>query len=401
MARLVADDGRPDLAGQRLGERGGDGVAERQFTGIACHADLGVRSEAIELGYFRRSGDPACGSDARALSRAHDGFDRGAVEPSHLSFLLHLGKEKAADHRREGAHLLDHGDACLLAPPVYHDLAAFGIHGRNDALARQGTAEFRRRGGADHDPHGSGVEPATRAVQVADSATDATRRAAYQLANQLRIESLAERGVEIHNSHFAGDGELFQPLERITAVQNKLLAAPQLYRASTHDVDARYDHRRTRIPRTARSALMPSTVSSPSWKTDAASTASAPAEKAAATCSRVPTPPEAMTGTRTAADTACSSSRSWPVRVPSRSQLVSRISPAPRRSPSRAHATASGRADSRPLSTRTSHRSTARRASIASTTHWQPKACASSVNNSGRRTAAVLTLTLSAPAESN
>src|SRR2546427_3625054 len=46
--------------------------------------------------------------------------------------------------------------ACLLAPPVYHDLAAFGIHGRNDALARQGTAEFRRRGGADHDPHGSG-----------------------------------------------------------------------------------------------------------------------------------------------------------------------------------------------------------------------------------------------------
>ena len=94
--------------------------------------------------------------------------------------------------------------------------------------------------------------------------TIAKRFAAYQLANQLRIGSLAECGVEIHNSHFAGDGELFQPLERITAVQDKLLAAPQLYRASTHDVDARYDHRRTRIPRTARSALMPSTVSSPS-----------------------------------------------------------------------------------------------------------------------------------------
>ena len=43
----------------------------------------------------------------------------------------------------------------------------------------------------------------------------------------------------------------------------------------------------------------------------------------------VPTPPEAITGTRTAPQTARSRSRSKPTPVPSRSMLVSRISPAP------------------------------------------------------------------------
>src|SRR6266481_4426398 len=57
--------------------------------------------------------------------------------------------------------------------------------------------------------------------------------------------------------------------------------------------------------------------------------------------SSVPTPPEAMTGTGTASDTARVSAMSKPDLVPSRSIEVSRISPAPRAAMRRAQATAS------------------------------------------------------------
>src|SRR5579883_711349 len=62
----------------------------------------------------------------------------------------------------------------------------------------------------------------------------------------------------------------------------------------------------------------------------AASTAAAcPARTPSTRWSSVPTPPEAMTGTRTASATARVSARSKPAWVPSRSIEVSRISPAP------------------------------------------------------------------------
>src|SRR5882762_4273358 len=44
----------------------------------------------------------------------------------------------------------EYGDARLRAPTVHHDFATFGVHSRDDALARQGAAEVRGRGGADH-----------------------------------------------------------------------------------------------------------------------------------------------------------------------------------------------------------------------------------------------------------
>src|SRR5213082_1089557 len=111
-------------------------------------------------------------------------------------------------------------------------------------------------------------------------------------------------------------------------------------------------------------------------------------------------PPEAITGTGTARTTARNSSRSGPARVPSRSQLVSKISPAPSPAPSSAHSTASARASTRPPRTSASQRSPLRRASMASTTHWQPNWAASSDRSAGRSMAAVFTLTLSAPAAS-
>ena len=79
---------------------------------------------------------------------------------------------------------------------------------------------------------------------------------------------------------------------------------------------------------------------------------------------------------------------------------VRRISPAPRSTLSRAHATASRPVAVRPPATYTSHPAAARFASMASTTHWSPKRVASSSTSPGRATAAELTDTLSAPASS-
>ena len=77
---------------------------------------------------------------------------------------------------------------------------------------------------------------------------------------------------------------------------------------------------------------------------------------------------------------------------------VSRISPACRRAPSAAQATASSPQGSRPPRTQTSQPAPARLASMASTTACAPRASASVVRRPGSRTAAVFTVTLSAPA---
>jgi hypothetical protein len=101
---------------------------------------------------------------------------------------------------------------------------------------------------------------------------------------------------------------------------------------------------------------------------------------------QVPTPPEAITGTSTASLTARVSARSKPDLVPSRSMLVSRISPAPRAPSRRAQVTASRPVFLRPPWLYTSHpgppgcpftqrcSSSARRrlASMATTMHWAP-----------------------------
>ena len=100
---------------------------------------------------------------------------------------------------------------------------------------------------------------------------------------------------------------------------------------------------------------------------------------------RDPQPPEATTGTRTASATARVRATSKPSFVPSRSMLVSRISPAPRSAPSRAHATASVPVGVRPPCTKTSQPPVpAARASMASTTACAPKRRASRSSRSGR-----------------
>src|SRR4029077_1042942 len=72
-----------------------------------------------------------------------------------------------------------------------------------------------------------------------------------------------------------------------------------------------WTHSLTSRPIAARSRFTPDTESSPKWKTDAASAASAPPVlRASYMCRAEPAPPEAITGSRTAELTARSSSRS-------------------------------------------------------------------------------------------
>src|SRR6185312_16907173 len=95
---------------------------------------------------------------------------------------------------------------------------------------------------------------------------------------------------------------------------------------------------RTLTPACWSSAFSARESVTPKWKMLAASAASArPAPNTSAKCCALPAPPDAMTGICTAALTAAVSSQSKPVRMPSVSMLVRRISPAPRCSASRAH----------------------------------------------------------------
>ena len=101
----------------------------------------------------------------------------------------------------------------------------------------------------------------------------------------------------------------------------------------------------------------------------------------------------------TSADTAPSNRVSYPERVPSRSQLVRTISPAPCDTVSPAQRTASIPVRFLPERVTTSQFAPpVPAASIATTAHWLPNLSAISPRSSGRETAAVLTAILSAPA---
>lgn len=107
-------------------------------------------------------------------------------------------------------------------------------------------------------------------------------------------------------------------------------------------------------------------------------------------CSYEPQPPAATTGIEIALETDRISSRSYPCIMPSRSTLVSRISPAPRSSTSPAHPTT--------LSERIP---TPDPASMDTTMAWLPNFFAASVIKSGRANALELMETLSAPQASS
>src|SRR6266567_367149 len=122
--------------------------------------------------------------------------------------------------------------------------------------------------------------------------------------------------------------------------------------------------------------------------------------------SRLPTPPEAMTGTGTLSAMACVSGRSNPCRVPSRSIDVSKISPAPSDTTSCAYSMASIPVELRPPWVKISQRSPpparlTRLASIATTMHCSPNFSAACLTNSRLETAAELIETLSAPYRSS
>src|SRR5665213_1728792 len=132
-------------------------------------------------------------------------------------------------------------------------------------------------------------------------------------------------------------------------------------------------------------------------------TAACPLRMPSTRWSRLPTPPEAITGTGMLSATALVSGMSNPWRVPSRSIEVSRISPAPSETTSWAYSMASIPVELRPPWVKISQRSPPppRLASMATTMHCSPNFSAPSLTNSRRLTAALLIDTLSAPARSS
>src|SRR3989442_902449 len=190
--------------------------------------------------------------------------------------------------------------------------------------------------------------------------------------NQIAVGAAAEGGVEVDDRHLAVEGEAARQIERVLRRgEHALGAAPELHRAPPHQVDARNDHRRTTIPAASRRAFASPIDRRPSWKIEAARTASAsPSIRTLTRSSADPAPPDAITGIVTVRATARVSARSYPARVPSASTAFSRISPAPSRSASRAQASAPIPRRLRPPWLVASQPAPQSAASTHTTTHW-------------------------------
>src|SRR4051794_13699802 len=188
-----------------------------------------------------------------------------------------------------------------------------------------------------------------------------------------------------------------------THAQRAYGPVPSQARLSTFATRSRQGSSRIGRPARTMWSLASRMVNSPKWNIEAASTAVAwPWRMPSTRWSRLPTPPEAITGTGTLSAMACVSGRSNPCLVPSRSIEVSRISPAPSDPTSWAYSMASMPVKLRPPWVKISQRSPpparlTRLASIATTMHCSPNFSAACLTNSRLETAAELIETLSAP----
>src|SRR5215207_6784660 len=182
------------------------------------------------------------------------------------------------------------------------------------------------------------------------------------------------------------------PVERGSVRRPRLLVAFELLVTG-------FAHR-TILPSTRSAALTSPTVTSPLWKTDAASTASAPTAIAGAKWATLPAPPDAMTGTLESSCMSAVSSRSKPAFVPSASMELTSNSPAPSSIARRAQSRASRSVSVRPpwvVTTKPDSVRSERLTSSESTSTCAPKRSAISAMRPGRAIAALLTPILSAP----
>src|SRR6201999_723009 len=129
-----------------------------------------------------------------------------------------------------------------------------------------------------------------------------------------------------------GGGEVMDGETRHATQLNKcgISRAPPIPPFSISVTKSRQGSSRIGSPARTMWSLASRMVNSPKWKIEEASTAVAcPLRIPSTRWSRLPTPPEAITGTPTLSATAWVGSKANPCRVPSRAIEVSRISPAP------------------------------------------------------------------------
>ena len=189
-----------------------------------------------------------------------------------------------------------------------HHLAVAGVEGGDHALARQLAQHLGPGRGAEHYLERAAIEPGDRARHVADAAAHAARREIDQVLDDRGVGALAERGVEVDHRDLADHAEAFGKRAGIARIQRLDLAADQLDRMAALQVDRGDDHGR-RARRAPRAPLDLGTVMSSSKDRGGENGVGAGIERLLQML-RVAAPPEAITGTRTAAATARVSARS-------------------------------------------------------------------------------------------
>ena len=154
--------------------------------------------------------------------------------------------------------------AGVFGPASDHNLAFNAVKGGDDPFTRQLREHAGRGGGAEDDFLGAGVEPPESIVHRADAAAESAGVTPDQLADYLLVGSAPESGVEINDGDLADHGEALGGFERVGAFDGRALAAHELNRPASHEIDGWNDHRRTSTPSPASSALRLATVVWPS-----------------------------------------------------------------------------------------------------------------------------------------
>src|SRR3984957_9929354 len=178
-----------------------------------------------------------------------------------------------------------------------------------------------------------------RRLEVANAAANLAIQPLQNRMHQGAVVAHAAGRIQIDQLHQRIFRKALDPILKIRELQFLFFALRELDNLASHQVDRRNQHGHlTGTFAACSSRFRCSMLSMWKWKMEAARAASAcPSRKTSTKWLTEPAPPEAMTGIETACATARTNSQSKPARVPSWSIEVSKISPAPRASDSRAH----------------------------------------------------------------
>ena len=148
-------------------------------------------------------------------------------------------------------------------PALHHELPVDPVERRDHAVPGQASKQRHRRGGADDDPVGSGIQPAGGNVVVPDSAAHPAGREVEQGLDERTIRPSSPGRVEIDERRIAGAPEALGERTRVAGGERALLPPHELHAFAALDVDGGNDHCRTSTPHAPRYALVEGMLCSP------------------------------------------------------------------------------------------------------------------------------------------